>query len=860
MDAARFSRVEEAFHHAGELTGTARDRALAEICGDDHDLRREVEELLAAASCEAPALDRPAVSGVGPRQIGPYRVLRRLGAGGSSVVYLAEEEGEGFRRQVALKLLSGFPGEPLLRRFAAETQILAGLEHPGIARFYTAGRAEDGTAYLVLEYVEGTDLLTDCRERRASLSERLRLFAAVLDAVDYAHRNLVVHRDLKPSNILVSRDGQPKLLDFGIAALLDPAAGTALGETATLFRAFTPAYASPEQLRGERVTTASDVYSLGILLYQLLAGARPHATSGLQEELARGLHAVEPEPPSTVVRRRGEPAGGSPDWRQLTGDLDTIVLKALRRDPTARYASVAALAEDLRRHGAGLPVLARRPTVRYRTGRFLRRHAAAAAAVAAFSLLAGAGLAWHMARLQRERDLAHAAAEQARQEAMKAERIVTLLGNVIAAANPIDQPGRPLTARELLEQGGATIDRDLETEPEAQAELRGILGGIWSELGDFERATALVEPAVTELERRLSPENPETARAWYSLGTIRHRQGRYPEAKALFERALAVQRRRLGGQHRYVAATLGDYGNTLKALGELPAARAALEESVRISTAAYGPESAPVGRGLGNLGLVLERLEDWDGAARAAGQSLAIFRKVYGPRSPRYARGLVNLANLRTHQHRTEEAVVLLRQAIDIHQKALGEGYPGESTLYNYLAWAYHDLGRYDDARRGFERAIAAAVREKGPAHADAAWPMRGLAAVELAQGRPAAARRDYERALALRERAHGPVHWEVAQSLDDIAKAAGRQGDVAAQEAFLRRALTMLRQVHATSHPKVAEAAARLGDFLCGRGEASEGRKLLSEAITLRQTTAGAGDADLIAWRRSRDACAPSG
>ncbi|HYU32361.1 MAG TPA: serine/threonine-protein kinase [Thermoanaerobaculia bacterium] len=864
MDAARFSRIEDAFHRASELTGAARDRALAEICGDDHDLRREVEELLAAAARATPAFDRPAAqcfdaaAAQTQRQIGPYRVLRRLGAGGTSVVYLAEEEGEGFHRQVALKLLTGFPGEPLVRRFAAETRILAGLEHPGIARFHTAGRAEDGTAYLVLEYVEGMDLLTHCREHRASLAERLRLFAAVLDAVDYAHRSLVVHRDLKPSNILVSLDGQPKLLDFGIAALLDPADGIALGETATLFRAFTPAYASPEQLRGERVTTASDIYSLGVLLYELLAGVRPHAASGLQEELARGFHAVEPEPPSTAARRCPETSAA--EARQLEGDLDAIALKALRNETAARYPSVAALAEDLRRWGAGLPVLARRSTVRYRTGRFLRRHAAAAAVVAGFAILAGAGLAWHVEQLQRERDRAHAAAEQARQEAMKAERIVALLADLFAATNPIDQPGRPLTARELLEQGGETLDRGLEAEPEVQAQLRGVLGNIWSELGDYERATALIEPAVAELERRLGPDDPETARAWHQLAIVRHRQGRDPEARALLERALAVQRRRLGGRHRYVASTLGDYGNTLKVLGEFPAARAALEESVRISEASYGSESIQVGRLLSNLGLVLERLENWDGAARAAEQSLAIFRKVYGPRSPRYARGLVNLANLRSHQGRTGEAVALLQQAIEINQKAFGEHYAGESNLFNYLAWAYHDLGRYGDARREFERAIAAAVREKGPAHTDAAWPMRGLAAVELAQGRPAAARREYERALALREKAYGPMHWEVAQSLDDVATAAGRQGDLAAQEVYLRRALAVRRQVHETSHPKVAEAAAQLGELLCERGKASEGRSLLSEAIALREKTAGAGDEDLATWRRSRDACKAGG
>ncbi|HEV8580275.1 MAG TPA: serine/threonine-protein kinase [Thermoanaerobaculia bacterium] len=861
MDAARFALVEDAFHRASQASGEARERALTEACGDDRELRREVEELLAAAARETPVFDRPATGlfaeePPAPRQIGPYRVLRRLGQGGSSVVYLAEEEGDGFRRQVALKIL-GFFAEPALRRFAAETRILAGLEHPGVAGFYTAGRAENGAAYLVLEYVEGTDLLSYCRERRASLGERLRLFGAVLDAVDYAHRSLVVHRDLKPSNILVTLDGKPKLLDFGIAALLDPAEGVAIGETATLMRALTPAYASPEQLRGERVTTSSDVYSLGVVLYELLTGARPHESAGLREELERGFREVEPEPPSVVSRRTGGQAEGYPDGRQLAGDLDAIILKALRRDPAARYASVSALAEDLRRHGEGLPVLARRPTLRYRAGRFLRRHAAAAAMITGFAILAGAGLAWHVVRLQHERDRAHAAAEEARRETRKAERMVELLAAVFSAANPMEQPGRPLTARELLERGSAKIEQDLAAEPEIRGQLRAVLGGIWSDIGDYERATALLEPAVAELERRLGLDDPATALAWQTLGIVRRRTGRLDEARALFERALAVQRRRLGNRHPAVATTLRNYGNALKALGEFPAARAALQEAVEIYTAIEGPESAELGRTLGNLGLVLERMEDWDGAAKAHEQALAIFSKVYGTASPRYADGLSNLGNLRSHQQRYEEAVALLRQANVTNEKALGKDYAGASNLHNYLAWAYHDLERYDEARREFELAIAAAIHEKGPAHTDAAWPIRGLAFVALKAGRPAEARREFERALALRERAYGPMHWEVAQSLYDVAMAAGEQGDVAAQESYLRRAVTVRRQVHEKNHPKVAEAAAWLGEFLCGHRKADEGKRLLSEAIALREANGPQDDKDLVNWRRILAGCA---
>lgn len=873
MDPARFARVEEAFHRASERTGAARGQTLAEICGDDQALRREVEELLAAADREAPALDRPpalrfeAEEPVPPR-IGPYRVLRRLGAGGSSVVYLAEEEGDGFRRQVAVKLLAGVPGAALGRRFAAETAILAGLEHPGIARFHTAGRAADGTAYLVLEYVEGTDLLTHCRERRAPLGERLRLFLAVLDAVEAAHRSLVVHRDLKPGNILVSAQGRPKLLDFGIAALLDPSDGLARGETATLLRTFTPAYASPEQLRGERVTTASDVYSLGVVLYELLAGARPHPEAGLEEAVARGFraagpHAVEPEPPSAALQRaqietaaaRRGPAESVPEPRQLQGDLDAIVGKALRADPAARYGSAAALADDLRRHLAGLPVLARRPTLRYRAGRYLRRHAAAAAALAGAALLAGSGLAWHVERLQRERDRAQAAAEQARQEAARAERVVELLSGVFEAASPMDRSGRPVETRELLERGGARVERSLAADPALRAELRTVLGGIWSLLGDQGRAAALLEPAAADLERRLGPDHRATAQAWSVLASLRYRQGRYREARHLCERALAVQRRELGPRAPAVATTLTRCGASLLGLGDFPEARRAYEEALAIAREAHGPESAQVGQMLSDLSAVQERLLDWQGVERSSERAAAILARHYGRENSRYAMALANLARVRSAQKRYPEAIALLEEVLRIDRKTFGEAAPRETHHRTRLGWSHLHLRHLAAATREFERALAVVIRQNGPDHIDTTWPLRGLAAVEIELGRKAAARRHFERSLAVRERVHGPLHWEIAMSYEDLAEVAE---DEQGEEDNRRRALEIYRQVYDKNHPDVARAAAWLGEVVCRRGGAEEGTSLLTEAIGLRQATAGENDADLADWRRSLEGCKP--
>jgi tRNA A-37 threonylcarbamoyl transferase component Bud32/tetratricopeptide (TPR) repeat protein len=348
-----------------------------------------------------------------PEAIGPYRIVREIGRGGMGRVYLAEHRGEDFRRPVAVKRLDRRESSPLFeRRFRDEVKFLASLEHPGIARFLDGGRAKDGSAYLVLEYVEGSDLLTYARERSLAIDDRLRLVLEVLAAVEFAHARRIVHRDLKPGNILVGTDGHPKLLDFGISKLVDPGAeASEETRTRTELRALTPAYASPEQIRGEAVTVASDVYSLGVMLYELLSGLRPfRSASGDARELERAVLEQDPEPPSTAARRAaatsatspageaGRAAGGAADDEpplapsdaatRLGRDLDAICLKALRKEPSERYRSVAALADDLRNFLAGRPVEAHRGGLAYRTAKRLRRHRTTVAVGMSAALLA----------------------------------------------------------------------------------------------------------------------------------------------------------------------------------------------------------------------------------------------------------------------------------------------------------------------------------------------------------------------------------------------------------------------------------------------------------------------------------------
>jgi eukaryotic-like serine/threonine-protein kinase len=403
-------RLPELFATARELAPAARAEWLAALDRDEPELAREVAELLAAAADTCELLDRSplpfaaAATPSEPQRVGPYRVLRELGRGGMGRVYLAEQEGDGFRRTVALKLLDSAAATPqALLRFASEVRILATLEHPGIARFLDGGRTGEGTSYLALEYVEGVDLLAHAAKQGFDVAARIRLFLAVLDAVVYAHARRVVHRDLKPGNVLVGSDGRPRLLDFGISKLVDL---DAEGQpTRTEMRALTPAYASPEQMRGDPVTAASDLYSLGVVLYELLTGARPYrTTSGTARELERAVLEQDPEPPSTAARRarraeesQGDAASARPTTRPPAGDidpdLDAICLKALRKEPAARYASVADFAADLRRYLAGEVVEARRGGWSYRLGRRLRRSRGRLVAAAAVAIALAAGVA-----------------------------------------------------------------------------------------------------------------------------------------------------------------------------------------------------------------------------------------------------------------------------------------------------------------------------------------------------------------------------------------------------------------------------------------------------------------------------------
>ena len=411
MTTGRWRRIEDLFHQARERPPAERRPFIEAAAAGDTELRDEVLSLDASAEGAGEFLDVPPVSGnasaaappLDGRRIGAYRLEREISSGGMGTVYLAVRDDDQYRKRVAIKLIRpGLESDFVIRRFLTERQILAGLEHPNIARLIDGGASEAGWPYLVMEYVEGLPVDEYCKRHHLTVEERLVLFRKVCAAVHYAHQHLVIHRDLKPNNILVGPDGEPKLLDFGIAKLLDPGhAGDAMAQTRTGVVLLTPLYASPEQILGGRISTASDVYSMGVLLYELLTGQRPYATdAGQPGRLAGAIVEEEPERPSTAVARAARRTAASPNdaepperlRRRLQGDLDNIVLMAIRKDPQRRYGSAEQFSDDIRRYLEGLPVIARRDTLGYRSSKFLRRHMAATVAVAGVLVALVAGL------------------------------------------------------------------------------------------------------------------------------------------------------------------------------------------------------------------------------------------------------------------------------------------------------------------------------------------------------------------------------------------------------------------------------------------------------------------------------------
>ena len=840
--AARWRALRDLLERALEAAPDQRRRLLEELGREDPARAAELAELLRADAVDDSPLDAGAASrlaavgggGADPataaepplagRQLGAWRLGALLGQGGMGAVYAARRCDGAFEQEAAVKVLRAGADTPELRaRFRQERQLLAALDHPAIARLLDGGLSEDGTLWFALERVEsGLPITRWADEHALALATRIDLFLEVCDAVDAAHRRLIVHRDLKPSNILVTPDGRPKLLDFGIAKLLDREDAAA---TRTGAQLLTPQYAAPEQILGEPPTTAVDVYALGVVLYELVTGALPHLRTtsspvALARELAR----------ETVTAPSRRAAAGTPRARRgaarISGDLDAIVLKALRAEPEARYRSVAELAADLRNERAGLPVAARGGARGYRVRRFVVRHRLAVAAAAAVVVALVAGLAGTLAQAR----IAHAERDRALAEAEKARQVAGFMTRLFQQADPARTRGASLTAREVLEAGARAIATELGDQPEIQATLLLAIGSVERDLGGYEEARPLLERALELRERRFGGDALETAEALHELGGLDRYLDRLAVGTQRLERALAIRQSRLGREHLDVARTHAQLGILNRFAGDGDGAREHFVTALAIADrlGAGGDETA---RWLNNLGLVEADRGERVAAERAYRRSLALMEASAGAENPLLALPLDNLGMLLRGEERFDEALPLLERARDLVARTWGEDHAQFGTALTSLGAVYLGLERFPEALPLFERGAAVYSRALGPEHRWVAWPLTGAGDCRLALGEPRAALALFERAAAIRAAALGPDHPELAQSLGRIGLAESALGRHEHAEASHRAALAMLRRTTEAGSTVLAEQIVDLAASLEQRGGSGDARDLYIEA-----------------------------
>ncbi len=774
---------------------------------------------------------RPAPLSLAGEVLGPYRLVSLIGQGGMGSVWLAERCDGRFEGHAAVKLLNvAVIDRASEERFRREGNILARLTHPNIARLSDAGVSPAGQPYLVLEYVDGQPIDHYCDAHALSIDARLRLFLDVLEAVTHAHANLVVHRDIKPGNVLVSVAGHVKLLDFGIAKLLEnddaPGDGTR-SETAALTRdawAATPQYAAPEQLAGGTVTTATDVYALGVLLYVLLTGKHPAgAAARSPATLMHAIMEVAPRRPSDAVSQPETPdvplthairCGTTPARlrRQLRGDLDTIVAKALKKDAEERYASVTALADDIRRFLRNEPITARRDTLAYRTVTFVRRNAAAVTASAAVIVLLAGLTTYHTIRLETERD-------RAQREAAKARKASDVLTGLLTTADPYDQGARTdPTIRGVLDTGAEQVRKDLDGQPELQAGMLTVLGRIYRRLGLYERAQPLLEQALASGNAAFNGDHVDVAQTLHDLGVVLADKGDYAAAAQRLEQSLAMRRRLLGDEHPDVAVTLSELGRVYQDLGLNERAEPLQREALRIRRKVLGEEHRETAVSQSDLASVLRLSGDLAAAEVLLEQCLAINRKTRGEVHPNTSATLHYLALIAAARRDEAGAETMLRQALDIARRTLGEKHPVVATTLNSLSHVLAARGRNDEAAAALRDALAIARPALGSDHQLVAIYAINLASVQLARHQAAAAEALLREALPIRARAPGLLpgrrrtaiedDWSVATTEALLGAALAAQGRYADAETVL---LNAHRELDAQPSPSARDVTATI-------------------------------------------------
>ncbi len=799
-DPNQFQQAEEAFHRILDLKPEERAGELAVLEAANAALAAEVRSLLVVYE-RPPSLLKTKRRPVGEeseadlwvgRRVGAYRLLRKLGEGGMGVVYLAQRADDEYDSAVSIKLLRhALGGEKLESRFRRERQILAQLDHPHIARLHDGGTTADGVPYFVMEFIEGTALDQHCDQARLDLRGRLKLFLQVCSAVTYAHRRLIVHRDIKPANILVTADGLPKLLDFGIAKLLeeDGRDGEATLTEAGM-RPLTPSYASPEQLRGEAITTASDIYSLGVTLYRLLTGRVPKRDSPAGD-FPKASRSIEPD---FLAEREGAGRTGGAWRKAMDGDLDVILLKVLALDADDRYSSVDSLAEDLRRWLEGRSILARPPTPLYRLRKFAGRNRLSTALVAILAtvLLGYAATATYLVvRLSAEH-------ERVQLEQQRSEQAANFLAKTFEIANPQSGRGAEITARQILSHGAERVGEELAEQPQLQARLFSTIAGLFDKLGLYAEALPLLKKSAELSAQQLGENHLTTLKTRSELGALQVETGDFESAEALLDETVRRLRQLGARAEPELASGLTRLGFTRIRRGDFAPARQAIEESLELHRRLPEPDPVKIGDALHLLGLIASNQGD---------------------------------------EGRAEE---FFRQAVASRAEVVGRLHPDQLASLKSLAKIAQSKNDFETSRSLGEEVLALEVELWGEEHPKIAFTLTNLGLDAMGSGDLERAESLFVRALEMRRKLLGAQHAAVSPSLSMLASLRVRQERLPEAEELYRESLRLARAAFGAKSPILSNILQPLGQLLIQTGRARDAEPLLRDAYELRREKMG--------------------
>ena len=847
MKKADWGRLRRYFEESQSLSAVERVALLERVRKEDPDLGAQLEALVAQdesdevsltgaiSSAAAQLREDDADRRIGLR-LGPWRIVSHIARGGMGDVFEAERADGEFEQRVAIKLIgAGALSPDAVARFRAERQILARLNHPNIAQIVDGGTADDGVTYLVMEYVDGLPVDSYCREHGLNVEDRLKLFRRICDVLEFAHRNLVVHRDIKPSNILINQDGEPKLLDFGIAKLLETDAPTEPAAPATT-RIMTPDYASPEQILGLPITTSCDVYSLGVLLYELLTGRRPHQLRNKRpSELERAVCEVTPPKPSTVVSEDTGVGYARPSavGRKLAGELDNIVMMALRVKPEDRYGSVQQLSADLRRFLDGQPVVARGRSWGYLAAKFLRRNrvpvAIATLAVLGITALVG----FHIQQISAERDLV-------RLEAERTAAISDFLQSIFNVANPDENRGETITARDILDQGAARLETELADQPAIRSTLLTTVGTVYGFLGLYDDAIRILEEAVAYERSQGDP--VALARSLELLGRNVYETGDLDRGLALLEEAQGILV--ANGLEEHPLAT-----QTLYSLGQVHLFRGDFDESLEYHTASLAlieqldsRDAIDISAAEGGIGQTLQMQGDVAAAEVHYRRSVAARRAMDGERPS--ITGLTYVHNLATILHelgKDDEAETLYLEVYREEPVVAGEDHPDRDAAMTNLGRFYQETGRPVEAEKFLREAVEHSARTRGERHRYTAYNMNNLASLLHRTGQVEASRRTYQDVLSIYGESLPAGHPYIASAKVGYAGLLNTVGDYGDAETEARAAIAICEEGLPDGHWLTARAHGVLGAALLGSGDLDTAEsELLSSWENLKETRPG--------------------